>query len=186
VPANRSRIDRRTAAIVGAVVVLATVVAVVVLVLTGGSEPKRRVAESPGPPVNAVVEQQSPEPVVTAKASAPDVAAQVRTLDGLMRLSVKGRAAAVSGDIKAATASRATLLRNLKRLEAEATDKPLKAAVVSFIPAITEALRQNRECGSKCSTADLNKVARLKQAALKKINPLLKAHGSGTYRLKDI
>jgi hypothetical protein len=186
VPANRSRIDKRTAAIVAGTVLLATVVAVVVLVLTGGSEPSTPAAEAP--PAKAVVEQASPEPVATAKRkkAAPNLAAQVKTLDGLMRLSEKGRAAAVQGDIKTATASRAKLLRDLKRLYADATDKPLKAAVASFIPAITEALRQNRECGSKCSTADLNKVARLKQAALDKVNPLLKAHGSDTYRLKDI
>jgi bacterioferritin-associated ferredoxin len=184
VPANRSRIDKRTAAIVAAIVLLATVAAVAVLVLTGGSEPKTPAAEVESPPVNAVVEHETPEPAKPDEA--PNVDAQVKTLDGLMRLSEKGRAAAVNGDIKTATANRATLLRDLKRLDAQATDKQLKAAVASFIPAITEALRQNRECGSKCSTADLNRVARLKQTALNKVNPLLKAHGGDTYRLKDI
>ena len=187
VPANRSRIDKRTTAIVAAVVLLATVATVAVLVLTGGSEPKPLPTGSESPPANAVVEQETPEPSATAKpVKAPKVDAQVKTLDGLMRLSEKGRAAAVNGDIKTATAQRATLLRDLERLDAQATDKQLKAALATFIPAITEALRQNRECGSKCSTADLNKVARLKQAALNKVNPLLKAHGGDTYRLKDI
>ena len=188
---NRSRIDKRTAGIVAAIVALATVATVAVLVLTGGSEPSKPLdAGSQEAPAGAVVQAKTPKPVTTTAASttkkAPDLDAQVQQLDKLMLLSKKGRAEAVKGDIKAATASRATLLSDLKRLQAKAADKDLKAAVASFEAAIAEALRQNRECGSKCSAADLNKVGDLKQAALRKLNPLLKAHGAATYRVQEI
>ena len=75
--------------------------------------------------------------------------------------------------MKAAIANRSKLLRDIRALDAQADDKQLKAALTSFGAAITESLRQNRECASKCSDADLNKVGTLKQAALAKINPLL-------------
>jgi hypothetical protein len=125
-------------------------------------------------------------PALTAPALQPPPAPPAPAAPSVPQLSENGRAAAVRGDIKAATASRAKLLRDLERLNADATDKQLKAAVASFIPAITEALRQNRECGSRCSTAELDKVGALKHAALQKLNPLLKAHGGDTYRPEDI
>ena len=58
--------------------------------------------------------------------------------------------------------------------------------MASFSAAIRESLRQNRECASKCSTADLQKVGRLKTAALAKVNPLLEAHGGRTYKRAEI
>ena len=112
--------------------------------------------------------------------SAP-IEAQVKTLDELVRFSAKGRKAAVNGDMKAAIANRAKLLKDIRSLDRQADDKQLKAALVSFDAAIAESLRQNRECASKCSDADLRKVGKLKTAALAKINPILKEHGGRTY-----
>ena len=182
-PPNRARIDGRTAAIVAVVVLLAAVVTTALVVLTGGSEPERAAA-----PVetSAPVETETPMATAKPKPKTSDLDAQVKTLDELMRLSRKGRAAAVEGDIKAATANRAQLLKDIKALDGQANDEQLKAALASFSVAIAESLRQNRECGSKCSDADLAKVGKLKQAALAKINPILKAHGTRTYTRAEI
>jgi len=182
-PPNRARIDGRTAAIVAVVVLLAAVITTTLVVLTGGSEPERAAA-----PVetSAPVETETPMATAKPKPKTSDLDAQVKTLDELMRLSRKGRAAAVEGDIKAATANRAQLLKDIKALDGQADDKQLKAALASFSVAIAESLRQNRECGSKCSDADLAKVGKLKQAALAKINPILKAHGTRTYTRAEI
>ena len=176
---NRARIDGRTAAIVAVVVLLAAAVTTAVVVLTGGSEPERA--------SNAVVEDAKSEPVATTAAPRTDeLDAQVKQLGELMLLSKKGRAQAVEGDVKAAAASRAQLLKDIRALDADTGDKALKAGLVSFGAAIRESLRQNRECGSKCSIADLQKVGRLKQAALKRLNPILKAHGARTYKPVEI
>ena len=178
-PPNRAPIDGRRAAIVAVVVLLAAAVTTAVVVLTGGSEPERA--------SNAVVEDAKSEPVATTAAPRTDeLDAQVKQLDELMLLSKKGRAQAVDGDVKAAAASRAQLLKDIRALDADTGDKALKAGLVSFGAAIRESLRQNRECGSKCSTADLQKVGRLKQAALKRLNPILKAHGARTYKPVEI
>jgi len=92
---------------------------------------------------------------VTASAGTPGLSAQARTLDGLMRLSEQGRAAAVSGATDVAIASRVTLLDDLRALRARATDTQLKAGLTRLIAAIRESLRQNRTCGTRCTTADL-------------------------------
>ena len=87
----------------------------------------------------------------------------METLDSLMKRSARGRAAAVEGDFAAATANRSDLLRRLRRLERQADDPELKAAVTSFAAAVRESLRQNRECGSGCSTRELERVGKLKE-----------------------
>ena len=151
---------------------------VAALVLAGRSDDEPPVADT------AVREEvATPEPTAAAT---PALERQVQTLDGLMKRSARGRAAAVRGDIPAATANRSDLLRRLRRLQREATDDELRAAVVSFTAAIRESLRQNRECGNACPTRDLERVTRLKQAALRKINPLLRAQGLDPYRPADI
>jgi hypothetical protein len=180
---NRSRIDGRTAAIVAVVVALAAIVTTAVVLLTGGSEPER--AEAPR--VEQVAETATPtaKPKSTPRPTA-DLDAQVKTLDELVRFSKKGRASAVNGNMKAAIANRTKLLRDIRALDKQADDKQLKAALASFDAAIAESLRQNRECASKCSSADLGKVGKLKQSALAKINPLLEEHGGRTYKRSEI
>ena len=170
-PANRARIDGRTAAIVAVVVLLAAALTTAAVVLTGGSEPQRA--------STAVAGDATSEPVKTTGApKTTELDAQVKQLDELMLLSKQGRAQAVNGNVKAAAASRAQLLEDIRALAADTDDKALEAGLASFGAAIRESLRQNRECGSKCSAADLRKVGRLKQAALKQLNPILKAHGA--------
>ena len=59
-------------------------------------------------------------------------------------------------------------------------------AAIAFSAAIRESLRQNRDCASKCSASDIKKVGQLKDAALAKLNPLLKPFGFGPYTSKQI
>ena len=208
------QLNGRVVAIAAAAVVLVGGGIAAALALSGGpSSPASKAARAGTPSPSAIVGAETPEaPVATPTAEAtvatptpePTVAtptpesdtptpstdtaltAQVRTLDGLMQLSEQGRAAAVAGDTAAAAASRATLLRQLQSLRAAATDARLQAAVDRFIAAIREALRQNRECGSTCSAADLARVARLKRDALSELNPLLLEYVGRTYRLEEI
>ena len=115
-----------------------------------------------------------------------DLPKQVQTLDGLMKTSQKGRAAAAKGDTKAAIANRSKLVKDVQRLRGEATDKQLKAGLASFAAAIRESLRQNRECGAACSASDLKKVSRLKQDTVDALNPLLRKYAKTTYHARDI
>jgi hypothetical protein len=185
-PANRARMDGRTFAIVGIVVLLAVLVTTALVVLTGGDEPKRAAAPADTPVAVEDTPEPTPEKTAAPKKTPAPIEAQVKTLDELVRFSAKGRKSAVNGDMKAAIANRSKLLKDIKALDKQAKDKDLKAALASFDAAITESLRQNRECASKCSTADLNKVGKLKDAALARINPLLKEHGGRTYKREEI
>jgi hypothetical protein len=103
-----------------------------------------------------------------------------------MKRSARGRAAALKGDFEAAAANRSDLLRRVRRLERQADDAELKAAATSFAAAVRESLRQNRECGAGCPAKDLQKVTKLKQDALEKINPLLEAQDLETYKATEI
>jgi hypothetical protein len=208
------QLNGRVVAIAAAAVVLVGGGIAAALALSGDpSSPAAKAARAGTPSPSAIVGAATPEAPVATPAAEPTVAtatpeptvatstpdsdtqtpsadtaltAQVRTLDGLMQLSEQGRAAAVAGDTAAAAASRATLLRQLQSLRADATDPRLQAAVDRFIAAIREALRQNRECGSACSAADLARVARLKRDALSELNPLLSEYVGRTYRLEEI
>jgi hypothetical protein len=208
------QLNGRVVAIAAAAVVLVGGGIAAALALSGDpSSPAAKAARAGTPPPSAVIGAATPEapvatptaeatvatptPEVTVATPTPDsdtpapssdsaLTAQVRTLDGLMQLSEQGRAAAVAGDTAAAAASRATLLRQLQSLRADATDARLQAAVDRFIAAIREALRQNRECGSACSAAELARVASLKRDALSKLNPLLREYVGRTYRLEEI
>jgi hypothetical protein len=150
------------------------------LVLSGGSGDPQPAADraAAAPPETA--------PTAAPPASDAKLRRQVQALDGLMRASVRGRAAAVKGDTKAAIANRAKLLADLRRLSAEATDAQLKGGLRSFTAAIRESLRQNSECGERCTASELNQVNRLKQQTLAKLNPLLRRYARTSYRSRDI
>jgi hypothetical protein len=154
---------------------------VAALVLSGGDKPKPTAAAATAAPTRtAKPDATRPAPKQSA------LPKQVQTLDGLMKSSQKGRAAAAKGDTKAAIANRSKLVKDVQRLRGQATDKQLKAGLASFAAAIRESLRQNRECGAKCTTSDLNKVNRLKQDAVAALNPLLRKYAKTTYRARDI
>jgi hypothetical protein len=110
----------------------------------------------------------------------------VRSLDALMRLSERGRADALHGDFTAAVANRTTLLSRIQRLRSAARDATLQAGLDRFAAAVQEALRQNRTCKAACETADLDKVGRLKQAALTRLNPLLRRFAHTSYTRAQI
>ena len=173
-------------AIVAVVVLLAAIVTTALVLLTGDSKPDPRRRARTDTPVAVETPEPTPEKTAAPRKTAAPIEAQVKTLDELVRFSAKGRKAAVNGDMKAAIANRSKLLRDIRALDKQADDKQLKAALASFDAAIAESLRQNRECGSKCADADLSKVGKLKQAALAKINPLLKEHGGRTYKREEI
>lgn len=151
------------------------------LVLSGGSN-------TPTPkPAAAKAARGTPAPEKTARPKPDaDLSSQVRTLDDLMKISVQGRTAAAKGETKAAIANRSALLKDLQSLRAETKNARLKAGLASFTAAIQESLRQNRECAAKCSTSELNKVNRLKQAAMAELNPLLRKYAKTSYRSRDI
>jgi hypothetical protein len=155
---------------------------VAALVLSGGDKPKPTAAATAAPTETAKPDATRP-PQKRAKADLPK---QVQTLDGLMKTSHQGRAAAAKGDTKAAIANRSKLARDLQRLRGQATDKQLKAGLASFAAAIRESLRQNRECGAACPAGDLQKVNRLKQDTVDALNPLLRKYAKTTYRARDI
>jgi len=149
------------------------------LVLGGDDKPKPVAAATAAPKDTAT-------PAATKAPKRPGLGRQVQSLDALMKTSEKGRAAAAKGDTKAAIANRAQLLKDVQGLRAKATDKQLKAGLGSFAAAIRESLRQNRECGAKCSTSDLNKVGRLKQDTVDALNPLLRKYAKTSYSARDI
>jgi predicted nucleic acid-binding Zn ribbon protein len=122
----------------------------------------------------------------TPPAGTTGLSAQAQTLDGLMRLSEQGRAAAVRGDTDVAIASRITLLDDLRALRARATDSRLKAGLTRLSAAIRESLRQNRTCATRCTTADLRRVGRLKQEAVSTLNPILRKYTSHEYQANRI
>ncbi len=155
---------------------------VAALILGGGDDP--------GPEPGAAVAASTPSPAPTASpakpARTPALAAQVRSLDDLMKASQAGRNAAVEGNTKAAVANRTKLLEDLRRLNKNVSDVKLKAGLRDFTAAIQESLRQNRECGADCPTSDLNKVNRLKQRAVTQLNPLLRKYAKSSYRAREI
>jgi hypothetical protein len=147
-------------------------------VLSGGSDTPKPAAANAARET-PVAPTPTPKPVTALRR-------QVQSVDDLMKASKEGRAAAVKGDIKAAIANRSKLLQDLKRVSSEATDARLKAGLRSFTAAIRESLRQNRECAGGCTTSELNKVNRLKQQALAKLNPLLRKYAQTSYSSRDI
>jgi flagellar basal body-associated protein FliL len=148
-------------------------------IILSGSDPEPAAKETPQPKVETPQAQETPDAAAALKR-------QVVSLDRLMKRSARGRAAAVEGDFPAAIDNREGLLRSLQRLRRQADDGELKAALTSFTAAIREALRQNRDCESACPTKDLERVGKLKQDALDKINPLLEAQELDTYTSADI
>jgi hypothetical protein len=178
-------LDRRVYAILAAVVVGGLLVFGIAAL---GGKSKDKVP--PEPTQAAAVVAETPKAKKTPKpkpvAAAPALKTQAQEVDRLLKFSQAGRADAVNGDFKAATANRTKLLKDLQSLQGKATDAQLKAGVTAFAAAIRESLRQNRECGSKCSTSDITKVGTLKQTALDKLNPLLKKFGLGPYTTKQI
>jgi hypothetical protein len=166
---------------------LIAAIAITVLLLAGGGIAALLLGGKDKPkPVAAATAAPAKTATPEAKKAKPALGRQVQTLDGLMKTSEQGRTAAAKGDTKAAIANRAKLLAALQRLDAQAADKRLKAGLASFTAAIRESLRQNRECGAKCSTSDLNKVNRLKQETVDALNPLLRKYAKTTYRARDI
>ena len=149
--------------------------------LSGGSDTPKPAAAGTSTATPAASEAPRPTPRPAA-----GLRRQVLTLDGLMKLSEQGRAAAVKGDTKAAIANRTKLLAGLKRLDAQATDARLKAGLRSFTAAIRESLRQNSECADRCSAGELNKVNRLKRQAVAELNPLLRRFARSSYDSRDI
>jgi hypothetical protein len=141
---------------------------------------------TPTPTPEATVATATPDSDAQAPSVDPTLATQVRTLDALMQLSEQGRGGGGGGGKREVRREQLKPLRQLQSLRAAATDARLQAAVDPFIAAIREALRQNRECGSACSAADLARVARLKGDALSKLNPLLREYVGRTYRLEEI
>jgi hypothetical protein len=164
----------RVIAIVATVVLLVGSV-MAALVLSGGSDKPKPAAA-----------RDTPAKTTSTPAADADLSGQVKTLDDLMKASKRGRAAAVKGDTKAAIANRSKLLKDLERLSSAATDARLKAGLRSFTAAIRESLRQNRDCGAKCSTSELETVNRLKEQAVRKLNPLLRKYAKTSYRSRDI
>jgi hypothetical protein len=138
-------------------------------------------------PKPAAVVESTAEPEETeAPRTGANLRQQVLTLDDLMKKSKQGRTAAAAGDTEAAIANRSDLLKDLQRLEGEAEDADLKAGLGSFVAAIRESLRQNRECADACSTADLDKVNALKRQTVQTLNPLLRKYAKTSYRGRDI
>jgi hypothetical protein len=125
-------------------------------------------------------------PTTTGATGAVALRGQVQRLDGLMRLSAAGRAAAIRGDTVAAIANRTDLLRRLSGLRADVSDARLRGGLDAFHAGIRESLRQNRVCATRCPAADLARVARLKRTALARLNPLLRRYAGTEYRLEQI
>jgi hypothetical protein len=167
---------------------LIAVIVVTVLLIGGGIAAAVILSRDSDPEPAA---KTTPEAQDTPQAEdTPDPAAalkrQVVSLDRLLKRSAQGRAAAVEGDFAAAIENREGLLRSLRRLRRQADDGELKSALTTFNTAIREALRQNKECEAACSTQALERVGKLKEDALAKINPLLEAQGLDTYETSDI
>ena len=176
-PREWPKLDRRAAGVGIAVLLIALAGLALVLIPKGGKTPQK--AATLGTPTATA----TPKPT---QAPRPKLAAQVRSLDALMRLSERGRTAAVNGDFAAAVANRTTLLSRIQRLNAGVRDARLKGGLQRFAAAVQEALRQNRTCKAACETADLDKVGVLKQAALKRLNPLLRRYAHTSYKRAQI
>jgi hypothetical protein len=174
-PEPRGPVDRRLLAVGG--VVLAIMVAGLVLLLIphGAKQPERQAAL--GTPTSTPTARQAP---------ATGLASQVKSLDALMRMSERGRSAAVKGNFAAAVVNRTSLLRKIQRLRARAATPVLRSGLASFAAAVREALRQNRTCKAACPAADLARVGRFKQAALARLNPLLRRYAGTRYRRQQI
>jgi hypothetical protein len=146
-----------------------------------------RGAKQPAPGSAARAATTTPTATATPPPSrGPSLAKQVQTLDALMRMSERGRAAAVKGNFAAAAANRARLARRIGRLRSSATSPALRAGLTRLNAAVDEALRQNRSCKANCSTEDLQRIGRLKQAALDRLNPLLRRYAHTSYRRAQI
>jgi hypothetical protein len=161
--------------VAGAVLLIALAGLALALIPKGAKKPQRAAALG--------------TPTATAAATAepgPRLAAQVASLDALMRFSARGRRQAVQGDFAAAAANRATLLRRIDRLRGAARNASLRAGLASFAAAVKEALGQNRTCKAACSATDLAKVGRLKQQALDRLNPLLRRYTHTRYKRAQI
>ncbi len=154
---------------------------VAALLLSGGDDDPKRSAAVESTPVAPDPQETTAPPSTDA-----DLRQQVLTLDDLMKKSQEGRAAAASGDTEAAIANRADLLKALQRLQRQAEDAKLKAGLGSFVAAIRESLRQNRECGDACPTGDLNKVNTLKRETVQTLNPLLRKYAKTSYHGREI
>jgi hypothetical protein len=174
-PREWPKLDRRAAGVGIAVLLIALAGLALVLIPKGGKTPQK--AATLGTPTATATPQPTPQ---------PKLAAQVRSLDALMRLSERGRIAAVNGDFAAAVANRTTLLSRIRRLNTGVRDARLKGGLQRFAAAVQEALRQNRTCKAGCETADLDKVGALKQAALKRLNPLLRRYAHTSYKRAQI
>ena len=175
-PREWPKLDRRAAGVGVAVLLIALAGLALVLIPKGG---KPHPAAALGTPTATA----TPKPT---QAPQPKLAAQVHSLDALMRFSERGRAAAVNGDFAQAVANRTTLLSRIQRLRAAVRDARLRGGLVRFAAAVQEALRQNRTCKAGCSTADLDKVGALKRAALQRLNPLLRRYAHTSYMLAQI
>jgi hypothetical protein len=174
-PREWRRPDRRVVGVGVAVLVIALAGLALALIPKGHSTP------------HAAAKLGTPTATPAApRAAQPTLAAQVRSLDALMRLSERGRADALHGDFTAAVANRTTLLSRIQRLRSAARDATLQAGLDRFAAAVQEALRQNRTCKAACETADLDKVGRLKQAALTRLNPLLRRFAHTSYTRAQI
>jgi hypothetical protein len=173
-PQPRGPADRRLLAI-GGVVLAIMIAGLALLFIPHGAKAPARHPVAPA----------TPTPTAT-KALRPALAAQVNALDRLMRMSERGRSAAVNGNFAAAVANRASLLAKIERLRARATAPALRAGLASFAAAVREALQQNRTCRAACSAADLARVGRLKRAALGRLNPLLRRYAGTSYRPEQI
>jgi hypothetical protein len=167
------------AGVITAVLLIGSGVAYVLL--SGEDEPQRAAAETA---VREPEETASAEP--TPRRSDASLRRQVVALDDLMKKSEEGRTAAAKGDTEAAIANRSALLEDLQDLRGQAKDAKLKAGLGSFVAAIRESLRQNRECANACPASDLDKVNDLKRETVEALNPLLRKYAKTTYRSRDI
>jgi hypothetical protein len=177
----RGPADRRLLAILGVVVAIMIGGLLLLFLPHGAKHPPQQAAK-----LATATATATPTPTATKAAPSPALAAQVKTLDALMRMSEHGRADAVKGDFAAAVANRESLLRRIDRLHAGAAAPALRAGLTSFAAAVREALRQNRTCRADCWAADVAQVGRLKQAALDRLDPLLRRYAGTTYRREQI
>jgi hypothetical protein len=166
------------AGVVTAVLLIGSGVAA--LLLSGDDEPEPAAARSTPEP------ERTAEPTREPRRSDAGLRRQVLALDDLMKFSQEGRTAAAKGDTQAAIANRSDLLKDLERLQDQARDARLKAGLGSFVAAIRESLRQNRECGNTCPAGDLEKVNGLKEETVDALNPLLRRYAKTTYRSREI
>jgi hypothetical protein len=159
---------------------------VAALLLSGRDEPNSALAEStPSAPEPEKTKRPTPTRAAPRR-SDTGLRRQVLALDDLMKKSQEGRVAAAEGDTKTAIANRSDLLEDLQRLRGQAGDATLKAGLGSFVAAIRESLRQNRECADACPAGDIEKVNGLKRETVDALNPLLRRYAKTTYGARDI